>query len=305
MNGLNYGGPPVVEPATDVYTINVSSVLAFRRCRYRWICAWVLNRVPHVVPALEFGKLLHTVLEDVNLGRSTMAQAMDALAVRPEALIDESAVMELLKYREHLEAWTDRYPFEVPVLEAEEPFTIVSPFDASIAFKGRPDRFGLLWDNVVHVQNRSLHSGKNFLLYTRLARRHDHELLYGWYAANVKYPQHPYGGTVFNLLRKIAPRDRKKQLRPLVEIMWQGLVPYAPEEQVAGVWRLTEWAREMRECEERFRATGEFPLPNEDANGGFFGNSEDPYFKVLLGETTLENDRLFVDREDTYAERLP
>jgi hypothetical protein len=43
------------------------------------------------------------------------------------------------------------------------------------------------------------------------------------------------------------------------------------------------------------------PLPNEKLNGGWIGNTIDPYFRVLQGEIDLKDDRWFKDREDTYA----
>jgi hypothetical protein len=59
---------------------------------------------------------------------------------------------------------------------------------------------------------------------------------------------------------------------------------------------------EMKECISYWENDGLIPAPNEDQNGGYSGSSEDPYFKVLMGETSLDDDTLFKDRQDQYAE---
>jgi hypothetical protein len=59
---------------------------------------------------------------------------------------------------------------------------------------------------------------------------------------------------------------------------------------------------EMQRCIALWETAGLIPAPSEDQNGGYSGSSEDPYFKVLMGETTLDDPKLFKDRQDQYAE---
>jgi hypothetical protein len=59
-------------------------------------------------------------------------------------------------------------------------------------------------------------------------------------------------------------------------------------------------AREMRQARIRWNVHGEVPAPNENMNGGAYGNSPDEYFRVLTGEYELGDPRYFKRREDTY-----
>jgi hypothetical protein len=218
-----------------------------------------------------------------------------------------TAIKDLDSYTEVLCQWRDQYPFDIPVLEAETPFVLISPYDETIEFIGRPDRVGVIFGRLFHVQNRSLAQGTNFDLYIRLAKRHLHELVYG-YALAEKYKEYPYGGTLFNLLRKVSYRGKPtkacpegKVLRGIEECLWQGMVNFSHEDLTAGVYRATQWARLMRETELDFIIHGNLPLPNERMNGGMFGNMIDPYFEVLQGDISLDDDKFFKDRENTYS----
>jgi hypothetical protein len=300
------------------YTVNVSSIQDFMSCRYRWLSKWVLNRIPRSEGrALTFGKLVHKVYEDVLTRKLTMSESIDLhrmewicawMVADPEdKKVAEDALTDIQAYTEALGLWEDQYEFDIPTLEVEQPFRLAAPdYAPDIEFIGRPDRVGVLWGKLVHVQNRSLGATTHFDSYTRLAKRHLHELVYA-YALQHKYPQYEYGGTVMNLLRKAKYRSEPTKahpegriLRPLNEILWQGIVNYSPEDIEAGVHRASMWAQEMRACEYRFREHAEMPLPNERQNAGFYGNKEDEYFKVLIGQTTLDDDKLFKDRQNLY-----
>ena len=305
----------------EKYCVNISSVKEYMRCRYRWTCKWVLNRVPRKEPvALTFGKLFHLVFEDYLNGVATMAHAIEQRkmewrqrAVQTDDLAErdacEEAIAELDKYAPTMQVWQDRYTFDIPTLEVEEPFEVQSPFNPYIWFKGRPDRVGVLYGRVFHVQNRSLSPSLHFGTYAKLAERHLHELVYG-YALARKYPGYPYGGTVLNLLRKLKPVGKAtkkfpegKPLHDVNELMWQGLVNLSEQQILDGMSRATEWAEEMQETQRRFRNSKcrTFPLPNEELNGGFAGNTIDPYFRVMQGEVDLYDDRWFKNREEMYA----
>jgi len=251
---------------------------------------------------------------DVVITRQKAKYMASADVVKMDVLEVQSAVTaieDLTSYTEVLCQWRDQYPFDIPVLEAETPFVTTSPYDKTIEFIGRPDRVGVIFGRLFHVQNRGLAQGTNFDLYLRLAKRHLHELVYG-YALSEKYRTSPnggyaYGGTLFNLLRKIQYRGKPtkanpegKILRPLGECLWQGMVNFSEQELMSGMQRATQWAQSMRQTEQQFRIDGRFPLPNERLNAGAYGNVLDPYFEVLQGDIKLDDDRYFKDREDTY-----
>jgi hypothetical protein len=67
------------------------------------------------------------------------------------------------------------------------------------------------------------------------------------------------------------------------------------------MWALREHVRGMREVTRNWEEKQIIPAPNDKMNGGYGGNSEDPYFRVLIGEIGLDNDEVFKAREDTYA----
>lgn len=302
------------------YVVNVSSINDYMQCRFRWLCKWVLNRVPRSEGrALAFGKMLHMVFEDYFTGTLTMQEAIErhrwtwvhALmeAKDPdEQKAAQDALDDIDAYTEALLQWEDEYPFEIPTLEVEVPFRVEAPpYAAGIEFRGRPDRMGVLWGKLFHVQNRSLSANTHFLQYTRLAKRHLHEHIYA-YAMRQKYPQYQYGGTVMNLLRKVKYRGvptkkcpEGRILNPISEVLSQHIVNISPEENIAMVHEACMYAQEMRATEYRYREHDEWPLPNERMNAGYYGNTIDPYFLVLQGETGLDNDKLFKDREILYG----
>src|SRR6185503_7669879 len=219
------------------------------------------------------------------------------------------ALEDIDLFTEPMCMWRDNYPFEIPVLEVEAPFEIAHPMDDSIGLLGRPDRVGVLWGQLFHVQNRSLAAGVNFGVYTELAKRHYHEHLYA-HALHQKYPQYPYGGTIFNLLRKLKYRGVPTKKDPAGKILHKPteiLSQHMMMIDLAGplhrhvMESLLKHIREMRETERRFREFGEWPAVNEKMNGGVYGNRVDEYFRVLVGELSLDDDRYFRSREDTYA----
>jgi hypothetical protein len=304
---------------SEAFLVNISSVQDFMQCRYRWVRKWVDNRVPRDSGrALTFGKLLHLVFEEHLANGMPMEQAIDvhssAYREAVTALADDDperrtaleAVDDLAAYREPLSMWQDHYPV-MPAFEVEQAFEVPHPLDPSIILRGRPDRVAPMWGKLFHVQNRSLGQGVNFGLYCELAKRHLHEHVYA-YALQQKYPSIPYGGTLMNLLRKLKYRGvptkkdpEGKVLHGVNELLWQGIVEINPARTTEMLRNVLYWATEMRKTEHDYRAHGVIPPPNEKLNGGPFGNSMDPYFRVLEGEIALDDDAYFKNREDMYA----
>jgi hypothetical protein len=312
----------------DQYIVNVSSINDFMQCHFRWLCKWVENRVPVVdARALRFGKLLHRVFElhlavpgmpikeALECARSQWeADAKDCTPDTPDWTVARDALDDLDQMWEPMLLWQDSYPFQVGCLEVEEPFEMNHPSDDSIRLRGRPDRVGIYQNRVYHVQNRSLAAGVNFPLYLELQKRNYHEHLYA-VALQLKYgTDKPYGGTFFNLYRKLKYRKKQTKaqeakgelgdiLHPVSEIFWQHLMGIdlgSPLHKHVMTSLLTH-ARSMREVERRFREFGEVPAPNERLNGGPYGNTLDLYYRVLTGEITLDDPTYFKNREDTYA----
>jgi hypothetical protein len=217
----------------------------------------------------------------------------------------QDAIEELAKYEEVMGLWKDKYPVG-PSVEVEAAFEYPHPDDSSILLVGRPDRVAPLWGRLMHWQNRGLNASLNFGTYMELAKRHLHEGLYAW-AMRKKYPDVPYGGTGFNLMRKLTYRGKPtkacpegKILHGPDEIFFQDIIPFT-EKRCEGILAEIKWyVDEMRRT--RIEAqNGRIPYPNEKQNGGYFGNSIDPFFKVLEGEIDLEDNRYFKNREDMYT----
>ena len=302
----------------EPYVVNVSSVQDFMQCRYRWVCKWVLNRVPRKDgDALMLGQWIHRIFED-NARYGTPLQiaslsAMNSLRIDMQNMSPwdyETAEGTLKKLEELHEAWPlwcDLYPMDVPVLEVEEPFTIEFPDMPGVAFRGRPDRVcimnGLIW----HVQNRGLAAQMNFATYARLAKRHYHEHLYAEHLARKYARDGDYGGTLFNLVRKLKFRTnvgkKNEKAKTGSEMFWQHPMSIRLDSlnHRSVMADLFDHVAEMRRVETHYRETGRLPAPNDKLNGGFSGSSEDPYFKLLIGEIELRDDNWFKDREDTYA----
>jgi len=279
---------------------------------------WVENRVPKFEgAALAEGKLLHLIFEDHHKGILTMAEACEVRCREWTRLARETnepglvtiagkAVTGIRDREEALAQWTDQYPFTVPILEIEEPFEIEFPEMPGVVFIGRPDRVGVMGNEVWHVQNRGLAGSMNFGVYMELAKRHYHEHLYAESNAR-KYPQYKVGGTLFNLVRKLKYRTnvgkKNEAVKTLDQMFFQHpmtinlksrLHKHVMQSMFAHVER-------MMEVEAAYRKDGTIPPPNEKMNGGFVGNSIDPYFHVLIGTASIHDNHLFKDREDTYA----
>lgn len=308
--------------SSEPYVVNVSSVQDFMQCRYRWTCKWVLNRVPRVESdALFTGKVIHRIFEDhalhgVALQSAALSQRMKIEVALKAAEVPMWDIPVWVKTSQFLKdvhdawpLWRDVYPMDVPCLEAEKPFEITFPEMPGVVFRGRPDRVCVMDGSVWHVQNRGLSAQMNFGTYVRLAKRHMHEHLYAEYIDRQYADLGGCGGTLFNLLRKLKYRTKVTKKNPLgetrtaAEMFWQHpmSISLGSLNHRAVMADLFEHVDEMRRVEEQVRNGGRLPAPNDKMNGGFSGNSEDPYFKLMIGEIDLRDDRWFKDREDTYA----
>jgi len=307
----------------SMYRVNVSSVQDFMVCRFRWWCKWVMDRVPKEdPPALTGGKLLHNVFESYGIEGGTLLHSaqqhvgvakaqMSGMSER-EARSAEKAIKIVEDLMEAFPLWHDKYPFTTPVLEIEQPFELELPQYPGILWIGRPDRAGVSSNRIWHVQNRGLAASTNFGLYIELAQRHYHEHLYAEHLSRKYADIAPYGGTMFNLVRKLKFRTnagkKNEETKTAAEMFFQHpmSISLTGNSRSARVHKhvmdsLYQHVLEMREVEQRWNDNDLIPAPNEKMNGGPYGNSIDPYFRVLIGEIRLDNNEYFKDREDTYA----
>ncbi len=302
-----------------MYRVNVSSVQDFMQCRFRWWAKWVMNRVPVATsPALDAGKILHRAFErsegGVELSRALAEECAAFRKLIPDAhpaaqIGAEKAVVVMEDLIEAMPLWRDKFPVDA-VLEVEQPFEWRDPEDADILWVGRPDRVVLSGSRVWHQQRRGLAASMNFGMYIRLAKRHYHEHLYGRYLRE-KYPKRgkkklTYGGTVFDLVRKLKFRTnvgkKNEATKTAEEMFFQQSVSYDLNGQFhrAVMMALRYHVHEMRRVVLDWEHDRIIPAPNEKMNGGYSGNSEDPYFKLLIGEVSLDDNSVFKAREDTY-----
>jgi hypothetical protein len=310
----------------EPYVVNVSSVQDFMQCRFRWYCKWVLNRVPRKEgDALMLGKVIHTIFEEHARGHwplqesATRMQAKlssDMKDMQPwDRVVAEGVIKKLGELHEAWPLWHDMYEMDVPVLEVEEPFTIEFPNMPHVVFRGRPDRVCVMAGQVWHVQNRGLAATMNFATYARLAKRHMHEHLYAEHLARKYLDMGSYGGTLFNLVRKLKFRTnegkKNEKTRTGAEMFWQHpmSINLTSTNHHRVMSDLFYHVNEMIRVENEAKGAAwhgltikpRIPAPNDKLNGGYSGSSEDPYFKLMIGEIKLDDNEWFKDREDTYA----
>lgn len=319
--------------------LNVSEVQDFMRCKYRWWAKWVMNRVPRVTATpLTVGKLIHSVFEDHLQNQTPMK---DAVAARRSEFLNTMSTETNIKLIERgrealdvldglteaLEQWRDTFEMDYPVVEVETPFEWPDPEIKDLIWIGRPDRTSFHRGYVWHNQIKNLAAGVNFAVFTDLQQRSYHEHLYAE-ALTARYcgpsgftlpdGEHfppgalKYGGTLFTLVRKLKYRTNVTKNNPegkvknITEMFWQSpmAIDLDGDTHKHVMRSLRQHARSIREAQEEWYAFGTVPPPNENMNGGSFGNSPDEYFRVLTGDASLDDNRLFMDREDTYNKEV-
>jgi hypothetical protein len=300
----------------DPYYVNVSSVQDFMQCRYRWVIKWCMNRVPRFESAaLAEGKLLHLIFEDYFKGKRTMAESVEwhcrkwpeTATTSGEMITAQKAVEGIKDRKEALCLWISDHVFD-ETLEVESPFEVEHPLDSSIILRGRPDYVGVMEGAIWHRQNRGLAANMNFGVYMELATRHYHEHVYAE-ALSKKYAWKdlPYGGTFFNLVRKLKFRTnygkKNERVKTVTEMFFQ--YPMAIDLESAlhqhVMCSLLAHINEMRRVQKEFFTDGTMPPANEKMNGGYNGSTIDPFFRILTGKVDPMDNNLFKDREELYA----
>lgn len=308
--------------------VNISSINDFVLDRRRWVYKWVQNRQPKAkAQPLLAGGMFHRAMESYLRDRSKTlsgwlteqvnearkeAKLLVPIGGSLEAVPDAQTLMdaaeEMEGMLEPLSYWEDKFPVK-KTLEVETAFSF--PLLDGVQLVGRPDRVVLVWDQLFHMQNRTLSSSKPIGLYLELAKRNLHEIAYAW-AIQQKYPQYKYGGTIYNIIRKLKYRAKQtkseaaagipgKILHTPEEMFVQSHVPITTHNFIQGIDDIKWLAEEMVRTKREFEHSGILPASNRMLDGGFYGNSRDPYLPVLLGQTTLDDDELYEDRTDNYS----
>jgi hypothetical protein len=308
--------------------VNVSEINDFTNCRFRW-WAKVVNRVPkHDSQPLAFGKLIHLIFEDFHKNGATQSAMRQAIQVRRNEWVNMMAdaqthnldiqdidvgtkvLQQLDDLTEPLLLWQDRYPVDED-LEVEEPFeyTLCTlPNGEVITARGRPDRVFTRDNYFWHKQHKALNSATHFGVFIELNKRSYHEHLYAE-ALQLKYPHLLCGGVEFDLIRKLKYRTNITKSNPegkvktLDEMFFQCPMTIDLNSPVhKHVMKCLKYhAAQMYHARQEWEEHGLIPAPNEGMNGGMFKNKPDEYFRVLIGEYELDDDRYFKNREDTYA----
>lgn len=264
--------------------------------------------MPRSVPqALITGTIVHRAFENSFNNNTGPSEELAKLLVPfGEAILigrEQKAYDELLGLVEPLAFWEDQFPI-TRKLEVEEPFEYTLP--NGLIFQGRPDRVVEVYGKVMHVQNKTIGAARDMGRYITLARRSMHELLYGDHLSR-KYSLLPYGGTIYNIIRKLKYRSKTvTKAEPLGKIinqpeaMFMQTVIGLSERELQIAWDdLLELAHEMQETAEAYER-GRVVPSNRSLDGGMFGSYIDLYTLVMMNEASLGDNGLFMDREQTY-----
>lgn len=287
--------------------VSVSEMQDFLNDRWRWYARWILNRVPRKwSEALELGTAVHDIFEDFFTNGPSMETSFDKVyaalgvgIVDPDhAFVVAKAKKALLSYKPQIVAYRDRFHID-RTLEVEVPFDLplLPPTEThgEWRLRGRPDRVLQMEGGVYHMQHKTVAGNKDVGMYAQLIGRSMHEGCYGYYLAN-KYPMR-YGGTVLNIVRKAVAGPK----HPIEGLMHQTLVTVDRTTRMRSFAKAARIASEMLQCGAEAQACGHnYMIDNTYHDDGFFHNSLDGYFDVLRGKASLDDDSLFMKREETY-----
>lgn len=287
--------------------ISVSSMLDYLNCPLRWCYAWLDNRVPKRTPrALRIGTLVHEAFElHFNTGDPVGACLASILAKHNPTFYSDTErtdYAEAARLVEPLDHWTDLYPID-RTLEVEVPFEKLLP--TGLTFVGRPDRVVVIHGRVYHFQHKTVGAAIDLGTYITAARHSLHELLYGWILADKYAHVAPYGGSFYNIIRKLKYRSQQKGARfgtvlhQPEEFFLQTSIAIDPTLQARAIDDLTAISAAMQQTRDLYLAQGRVP-PNRNLDRGRYGSSLDPYLPVILGERSLDDPCWFTDRSDPY-----
>jgi PD-(D/E)XK nuclease superfamily protein len=299
-----------------VQYVSTSEMEDFLRCQWRWYAKWRLNRVPRAwSTALILGTAVHDIFErHFALGTSLdvahleeQKRLLDIAHTEPDpdkAVAYARANQELIKYRDQIVDFRDKYPID-ETLEVEEAFELSlltdfrSPQPVEWVLRGRPDRPVRIGDVVYHMQHKTVAISKPVHVYTQYLSRSMHEGLYGYHLSK-KYSERGlrYGGSIVNLIRKGTATAK----HPLETLGFQTMIRVDEVDRQRAYMRATAIASEMADSQ-RFAAHAGINalVDNPLEDDGFYGNTLDGYLPALTGKAKLDDDHYFMDREETYV----
>jgi hypothetical protein len=287
-------------------TISASEIKQFRKCPWRYFARQTRIPKQKAVP-LTIGTMWHSFTEAVLRGgdvRTSLATLKATAALAETDLLGSKGTEAVTKFRGQvkiLEAaamhWTP--PPSEETLTIEEAFTmplgLIPGTTCNLILNVRPDTISRVNGSLWHDQRRTLNPGITMSLYQRTAVRDLTERLYHA-AIKHRFPGEDVIGTRFDILRKLSPATINARpqdaLGLLSVVMEQRMVEDAIRQLKGGIAKAIYMMR-----------MGQLEIwDNDDEDRGSFGNSEDSYFRVLSGETNLEDDNWFEPALDRYSD---
>ena len=294
----------------DFTDTSVSDIQDFHHCRRRWCFRHLDGRIPRRIPtAYQAGSLLHEAFQNYfneEEGAAKLGYHLEALLPTTDlALLEEhelKAIVQCQNLVEPLNYWSDFYPV-TETLEVEEAHEWT--LDNGIVFHMRPDRVVMVNDYMFHMQHKSLAGSRNMAVFLDVAARSMHELLY-FYGLSTKYPAFKNGGTIYNVVRKLQHKSKAKKtpgkiLHEPHEFFCQQTIPIAQNLVDEALYDLDYISNEMIRVAAEYKE-GVLPASNRSQDEDTYSKRTDPYFEVLMGRASLDDDYLFMDKEDRYAE---
>ncbi len=290
--------------------ISVSSMQHFQDDPLTWCYTWLDNRVPRSSgAAVSTGRFVHKAFEAYfkEGGRVGDHLASILAPIDPRYLTDRAgkAFAGAERLIEPLNLWEDRYPI-TETLAVEEPFerTLYN----GLIFQGRPDRVVVCYDKVWHFQHKTLAASRNPNTFIELSKHSFHELLYADHLRS-QFANREYGGSIFNVIRKVKYRSEAKGpkygtiLNDVDKMFMQRHINLDPVEIMRAKYDMDLLAEQMLRTAEAYigesvpRCT---PPRNRHFDSGYYGTGINPYLPVILGDTTLDDDSRYMDRQDQY-----
>lgn len=299
-----------MNPFTDT---SVSDIQDFHSCPLRWCYRHLEGRVPRSIPtAYHTGSLVHKAYQDYfnvsSLGTlGTYLEDLLPAHDSPDLLMlseyERKAITECRGLVAPLNEWLDMFPV-TETLEVEEAHAWT--LDNGVTFHMRPDRVVIVNDYLFHMQHKTLAASRNMAVFLDVAARSMHELLY-FHGLSEKYPDRKNGGTIYNVVRKLKYKSEAKGknfgkiLHEPHEFFCQQTVPISQNHVDRALYDLDWTTVRMLTVAEDYMSGCE-PASNHSQDEDMFSKRTDPYFEVLMGRASLDDDTLFMDKEDRYKD---
>lgn len=295
--------------------LNVSAVKTYLRSPLEWYYAHHLRRVPRTLTVpLEVGLVWHALMESFySNGRFkdvALASGQDFYKSRRDAAVeagfDQTSPDKFEKFIHDsdlifrlFDIWTDPIP-DAEIIAVETPIELPLP-GMSHTLIGKPDVL-IRWQRKLwHHQHRTLSDRTSMATYLDAAPRDLHELAYAWlivHGHGSGYAPSDYGGTYFNIARKLS--NRRLTAEPEAAFIRQP-VPLSWSQVLSAIDDLCQIADDMQAIVAGHRR----PVSNREADRDRFGHYLTPYFRVYTGAQDIYDEKLFMTAPDRYAPEAP